>query len=278
MQLATLALADGTTTAACRSTERESWRRLPAAQLNEFLAHDWQAALTQVGAAETVTGTLLNPLPTPGKVICCGLNYRDHILEMGRELPEYPTLFAKYADALIGPQQDISLRGTAKVDWEAELAVVVGKPLRAANRAEAQEGIAGYTVANDVSARDWQNRTLQWFQGKAWSRSTPIGPVVVTPDSFDPADGARIRCAVNGTTVQDSTLDQLVFDAADLLSYISSFTDLNPGDIVLTGTPGGVGAGMNPPRFLSDGDTLTTQIEGIGTLTNTISIKNETQH
>lgn len=276
MQLATLALADGTTTAACRPSEQDPWRRLPAAQLNELLTQDWEDALSAAATAPTVTGSLSNPLPAPGKVICCGLNYRDHILEMGRELPEYPTLFAKYADSLVGPTDAISLRGTTKVDWEAELAVVVGKPLCGASREEALAGIAGYTVANDVSARDWQKRTLQWFQGKAWSRSTPIGPVVVTPESFDPASGPRIHCAVNDETVQDSTLDQLVFDAADLLVYVSAFADLNPGDVVLTGTPGGVGAGMEPPRFLRDGDTLTTEIEGIGTLTNTISISNPT--
>ncbi len=211
-----------------------------------------------------------NPLPTPAKVICCGLNYRNHILEMGRELPESPTLFAKYADTLTGPTAEVRTPEHAKLDWEAELAVVVGAELHRASREQAQEAIAGYTVSNDISMRDWQRRTLQWFQGKAHDATTPVGPVVVTADSLDPAEGLRITCAVNAETVQDSSTDQLVFDCAGLVSYVSGFTRLRPGDLVLTGTPGGVGMGMEPPRFLADGDLVTTSVEGIGTLENRI--------
>ncbi|MET3952105.1 fumarylacetoacetate hydrolase family protein [Arthrobacter sp. UYEF36] len=212
-------------------------------------------------------------LPRPSKVICCGLNYADHIAEMGRELPEYPTLFAKYADTLIGDGEVIDAAGHgAKLDWEAELAVVVGAPLRNASVEEASAAIAGYTVANDISMRDWQNRTLQWFQGKAFDRTTPLGPVLVTADECDPQAGVRVRCLVNGAEVQNGNTKTLVFTAAALLSYISTFTRLSPGDVVLTGTPGGVGMGATPPRFLHDGDVVTTEIEGIGTLTNTVRL------
>ena len=210
------------------------------------------------------------PFPSPGKVICCGLNYADHIVETGRERPAYPTLFAKYADTLIGPTDDIVLPSGLDVDWEAELAVVVGAELRGADRDEAAAAIAGYTVANDISVRDWQQRTLQWFQGKAWDRSTPVGPVVVTPDEVDPVAGLEISCRVNGEEVQRANTSTLVFDSADLLAYISTFTVLRPGDLVLTGTPGGVGMARDPQRFLAHGDVVETEIAGIGTLRNTV--------
>ncbi|MEO3934744.1 fumarylacetoacetate hydrolase family protein [Micrococcaceae bacterium Sec7.4] len=212
-------------------------------------------------------------LPRPAKVICCGLNYADHIAETGRDLPAYPTLFAKYADTLIGDGEVIDAAGHgARLDWEAELAVVVGAPLKNASPEEASAAIAGYTVANDISMRDWQSRTLQWFQGKAFDRTTPLGPVLVTPDECDPEAGVQVRCLVNGEEVQNGNTKTLVFTAAALLSYISTFTRLSPGDVVLTGTPGGVGMAATPPRFLHDGDVVTTGIEGIGTLTNTVRL------
>ncbi len=133
------------------------------------------------------------PLPSPRKVICCGLNYADHIAETGRELPAYPTLFTKFADTLTGPTDDLCLPTGLQVDWEVELAVVVGSPLRSADRETARAAIGGYTIANDISVRDWQRRTLEWFQGKAWDATTPLGPVVVTPDEVDPFAGPRRR-------------------------------------------------------------------------------------
>ena len=202
------------------------------------------------------------PLAPPGKVICCGLNYGDHIAETGRERPAYPTLFAKYAD--------IVLPAGLEVDHEAELAVVVGAELRGANREEAEAAIGGYTVANDISVRDWQRRTLQWFQGKAWDATTPIGPVVVAPDAIDPKAGVDVVCRVNGVERQRGNTRTLVFDCADLLAYVSTFTVLRPGDVVLTGTPGGVGMAMTPPTYLADGDVVETEIPGIGTLTKTV--------
>lgn len=288
MRLATVITAasdasgDPATRAAVQSGDR--FVLLAARDLNELLeTAGWQEQAA--AAAEEAAGggphdsipadgaRFATVLPRPSKVICCGLNYADHIAEMGRELPEYPTLFAKYADTLIGDGEVIDAAGHgAKVDWEAELAVVVGAPLKNASPEEASAAIAGYTVANDISLRDWQNRTLQWFQGKAFDRTTPLGPVLVTPDECDPEAGVRVRCLVNGEEVQNGNTKTLVFTAAALLSYISTFTRLSPGDVVLTGTPGGVGMGATPPRFLHDGDVVTTEVEGIGTLTNTVRL------
>ena len=218
------------------------------------------------------TGEQGLPLPRPGKVVCCGLNYADHITEMGRELPAHPTLFAKHADTLLADGADIVLPAGLQVDWEAELAVVVGTEIRGASREEAARAIGGYTVANDISVRDWQNRTLQWFQGKAWDATTPLGPVVVTPDEIDPTAGVEVICRVNGVERQRGNTKTLVFDSAALLAYVSTFTVLRPGDVVLTGTPGGVGMGMEPPTYLRDDDVVETEILGIGLLVNTVRI------
>ncbi|KRE56348.1 fumarylacetoacetate hydrolase family protein [Phycicoccus sp. Soil748] len=276
MQLGTVAHA-GTTRAAALTDD--GWRALLLPGTDRYAA-DLSAFLAAGGTLDpaTLTGDVLDgaeplaPLPHPGKVICCGLNYGEHIRETGRDLPSHPTLFAKYADSLVGPTDDVRLLAGTDVDWEAELAVVVGTTLRGADRATATAAIAGYTVANDVSVRDWQYRTLQWFQGKAWDGSTPTGPVVVTPDEVDPTAGLTVTCRVNGEEVQRDSTATLVFDAADLLAYISTFTVLRPGDLVLTGTPGGVGVARDPKRFLSDGDVLETEIEGIGLLRNTIRL------
>jgi acylpyruvate hydrolase len=279
MQFGTVAH-EGTTRAAALT--EEGWRALApvdrhdgdgrAADLSAFLAHGGVLS-PRTPLGEVLEGAEpLAPLPQPAKVICCGLNYGEHIRETGRELPSHPTLFVKYADSLVGPTDDVSLLAGTDVDWEAELAVVVGATIRHADRDTAAAAIAGYTVANDVSVRDWQYRTLQWFQGKAWDDSTPTGPVVVTPDEVDPTAGLTITCRVNGEEVQRDSTKTLVFDCADLLAYISTFTTLRPGDLVLTGTPGGVGTARDPQRFLADGDVLETEVEGIGLLRNTIRL------
>ncbi|GAB2825828.1 hypothetical protein GCM10027022_15690 [Alpinimonas psychrophila] len=221
------------------------------------------------------SATYLPVVLAPHKVICCGHNYRDHIIEMGRELPSFPTLFTKYADSLAGPYAELSFNSESKeIDWEAELAVIVGAEVKNCTPEQALSAIAGYTISNDISMRDWQRRTLQWFQGKAFDASTPLGPVLVTPDECDPKAGLAISCQVNGETVQSGNTSTLVFDAAALISYISRFTVLRPGDVILTGTPGGVGMARTPPRFLADGDVLVTTIGGIGELRNHISIPN----
>jgi acylpyruvate hydrolase len=281
MKLATLRTGGDSTTAALVAGAN-TYLPLPYSNVGALLSDpSWRTVVKDIAAAPgsdadvvAASAAALAPLlPTAGKVICCGLNYGDHIQEMGRELPEYPTLFAKYADTLTGATDTIEVRGSERVDWEAELAVVVGSPLFRADEEQALQAIAGYTVANDVSMRDWQNRTLQWFQGKAFDATTPVGPVMVTPEEVD--GDFDVRGYVNGEQVQAGNTGTLVFGPARLLSYISHFTALRPGDLVLTGTPGGVGMGMKPPRFLQDGDVLTTEISGIGRLENTIRIHHD---
>jgi 2-keto-4-pentenoate hydratase/2-oxohepta-3-ene-1,7-dioic acid hydratase in catechol pathway len=279
MHLATVATAEATGRATAAAVQDgDGWVLLDAGDLSALFAQpDWREAAQSAlaSSASRVSGDavrLLTPLPHPTKVICCGLNYREHILETGRDIPEFPTLFAKYADTLTDPHADITIPAdaSAMVDWEAELVVVVGADLHRADVVEAGAGVLGYTVANDISMRDWQRRTVEWLQGKAFDRTTPVGPVVVTADAFDPSAGADIACHVNGESRQHDDIGRLVFDAATLVSYISGFTRLRPGDLILTGTPGGVALGMAEPRYLEDGDVVTTSISGIGTLRNRI--------
>jgi acylpyruvate hydrolase len=198
------------------------------------------------------------------------MNYRNHILEMGRELPEYPTLFAKFARTLVGAHDPITLpAGSAKVDWEAELGLVIGTPVRHADDAGAKAAIAGYTVVNDVSARDFQSRTLQWLQGKIFESSTPVGPWLVVAGPDDPLPAGEVSCVVDGEHMQKSDVSELVFDAVTLVRYISGLITLMPGDLISTGTPGGVGAARTPPRWLGPGSVVVTRVEGIGELRNT---------
>ena len=204
-------------------------------------------------------------VPSPEKIICVGLNYRSHIQEMGRELPGYPTLFAKYARALIGARDPIALpAGSQQVDWEAELGVVLGAEVRHASLEQAKASIAGYTVVNDITARDFQFRTPQWLQGKTFEASTPVGPWLDT----DPVLG-EITCTVDGELMQKADTADLVFDAAALIAYVSSIITLAPGDLIATGTPGGVGHARKPPRYLSAGSEVVTRVEGLGECRNT---------
>ena len=231
---------------------------------------DWRAhAGAAAGPVHDVAGLDYAPLvPSPEKIICVGLNYRDHVLEMGNELPRYPTVFAKFAPALVGAHDDIVLpRVSDMVDWEAELTVVIGTPVRHADPDTARAAIAGYTVLNDVSVRDYQNRTKQFLQGKTFERSTPIGPWLVTADEV-PDGGLPISTVLDGETVQDSTTAELVFSPVDLVVYLSEILTLNPGDVIATGTPGGVGHARRPPRYLTDGAELVTSIGGVGELRN----------
>ena len=208
-------------------------------------------------------------VPRPDKVLCLGLNYRAHIVEMGHDLPDHPTVFAKYAVALIGARDDIWLpRESEAVDWEAELGIVIGRPVRRASSAEARAAIAGYTVVNDVSMRDWQYRTPQWDQGKTWEHATPVGPWLVTPDEVDDAADLRVTCAVDDETVQDGRTADLLFDPVTTVRYLSTVCTLAPGDVISTGTPAGVGHGRVPPVYLRPGQVVRTAIEGIGELVN----------
>lgn len=205
----------------------------------------------------------------PSKIICLGLNYRSHVEEMGGKLPDHPTLFAKFTRALIGARDPIVLPLVSRaVDWEVELAFVIGRPVRHVSVEQALDAIAGYTVLNDVSMRDYQRRTTQFLQGKTFESSTPVGPVLVTPDECDHATDLVVRCEVDGQVVQEGRTSDLLFGPAETVSYLSDIVTLDPGDLIATGTPSGVGAGRTPPVFLKAGQVVRTSIEGLGELVN----------
>jgi acylpyruvate hydrolase len=270
MRLATIRTNNGT-----RAVRVEPGRYvdLGAPDVGAVLAQpDWRGAATVDGTSYTSDHELAPVVPTPGKILCVGLNYRSHILEMGRDLPEYPTLFAKFADALIGATDHIALAPESdQVDWEAELVVVIGETVRRADDETAAAAIAGFTVMNDVTMRDWQFRTKEWLQGKTFEATTPLGPVLVTPDELP--GGVRpalsIGTTVNGEVMQKADTSDLVFGPVDLVKYASTIMTLRPGDVIATGTPGGVGHARKPPRFLRDGDVLVTEVEHLGRLENT---------
>lgn len=212
---------------------------------------------------------LAPPVLSPRKIICVGLNYTDHAREVGKEAPDVPTLFAKVATTLVGAREPLEMPDVStRVDWEAELAIVIGREIRNASAEEAEAAILGYSVLNDLSIRDWQNRTSEWFQGKNFDRTCPFGPVVVTPDELDLASGLAVTCTVNGEVMQAGTTADMIFSPIDIVVYITQFLTLQPGDVIATGTPAGVGFTRKPPVFLVPGDTLTTSIEGIGELRN----------
>jgi acylpyruvate hydrolase len=244
---------------------------LGAVDVGEVLSRtDWRVWAAAVdGPRRPVDGLDYAPVvPNPEKVLCVGLNYRNHILEMGRELPDHPTLFAKYRRTLIGANDDIVLPIVSdQTDWEAELAVIVGAPARHVTVEDAPAFIAGFAVLNDVSVRDFQYRTLQWLQGKMFEHTTPVGPHLVT---YEAAGGTshEIVCEVDGELMQKADTADLVFGPEALVSYISSIITLAPGDIIATGTPGGVGAARTPPRFLADGETVVTRIGDVGECRN----------
>jgi acylpyruvate hydrolase len=236
---------------------------------------DWaEHAAAAAGPTHALDGLDYAPLvPSPEKIICVGLNYRDHVLEMGHDLPEYPTLFAKYAPSLVGAYDDIVLpRVSNKIDWEVELTIVIGRSVRHATPEQAEAAIAGYTVLNDVSVRDYQNRTSQFLQGKMFDRTTPLGPWLVTSDEV-PDGGLEVSTVLDGETMQHSSTNELVFSPVDLVVYLSEIITLNPGDVIATGTPGGVGHARKPPRYLTDGAELITTVAGVGELRNTCRLE-----
>ncbi|HLR14737.1 MAG TPA: fumarylacetoacetate hydrolase family protein [Bacillota bacterium] len=214
---------------------------------------------------------LKTPIPEPQKVICVGRNYKEHAEEMKGEIPEIPVLFSKFPNALIGPEDNIhKSKQTDKLDYEVELTIVIGKEASQVKQEDAYDYIAGYTIGNDTTARDIQKRTLQWLQGKTMDHTSPFGPWVVLKEDIPAPDQLEVRTFVNDELRQQSNTNKLIFDIPFLIEFISGLITLQPGDMIMTGTPEGVGAGMNPPTFLEDGDIVRLEIDQIGSLVNTV--------
>lgn len=247
--------------------------------------HDWRPAPPSLSLADVITGGVLPP-PTgeraaagdpvlpyrPATLYGIGLNYRDTIAEMGWEPPSEPYLFPKLSSSVIGTGEAVEFDPTLtrRVDWETELAVIIGTEARNVPEADAADHVFGYTVANDISARDLQESDGQWLRGKGLDTFCPLGPVVVTADEIPDPHRLRVRTRVNGETVQDGTTADMVFRIPELIAHLSRFFTLRPGDVVLTGTPAGCGDFMRPPRALRDGDVLESEVEGIGCLVNPV--------
>jgi len=220
-----------------------------------------------VYARDTIS--YLSPVLRPGKVICLGLNYRDHAAEAGMAVPDYPILFHKVAGSLTGHKQPVIVpRSSSQIDYEGELAVIVGKRGKYIAEQDALAYVAGYCVANDVSARDLQFRTSQWTTGKMLDTFGPLGPALVTKDEAPDPHALSIRTLLNGQVMQDASTADMIFRVPYIISYISQIVTLEPGDVIMTGTPPGIGNTRKPQVFMQPGDTVTVEIEGLGTLTN----------
>ena len=215
---------------------------------------------------------LLPPVPHPGKIVAVGLNYRDHAMESGAaQAPKVPILFAKFPNSISGPEDPIVIpAGNPNVDWEAELAVVIGRKGKGISAEHADEYIGGYMPLNDVSAREWQFGDKQWVRGKSPDTFCPTGPYLTTLDEISDVHALRICSRVNGTTMQDSSTSKLIFQVSQLVEFISAAITLEPGDIVATGTPEGVGAFRKPPIYLKAGDVVEIEIERLGVLRNPV--------
>jgi acylpyruvate hydrolase len=275
MKLATIRRADGETSAA--RVEAGEVVILPFADVGALLrsGETWR----QISAAdgerfEHERAEFVALLSAPGKVACVGRNYLRHVRDAGGEVPEHPTLFAKFPEALTGPYDDIPLPSeSVAVDWEAELVVVLGAKVRRAGEDEAAAAIAGFTVGNDVSMRDWQSRAGDWLQGKTWEACSPIGPMLVTEDEVGGVrPDLRLQCTVDDEVMQDARTSDLLFDPVDLVSYISTIVTLLPGDLIFSGSPPGVGKSRTPPLFLKSGQVMTTEIEGIAQMRNKVVV------
>jgi len=215
---------------------------------------------------------VLAPLDDPQKIVCVGMNYADHCAEQNIPIPKEPIIFSQCASAILNPGEDIILENTEELDWEVELVVVIGKKGKNIKQQDAMSHVVGFTVAHDVSARDWQLKRNggQWLLGKTMDGYCPFGPAIVTKDEIKDPHNLGIRSFVNGKTVQDSNTKQLVFKTEFLIEWISRFFTLVPGDIILTGTPPGVGCFRKPPVFLKNGDVVKVEIDGIGSISNPV--------
>jgi 2-keto-4-pentenoate hydratase/2-oxohepta-3-ene-1,7-dioic acid hydratase in catechol pathway len=214
---------------------------------------------------------LLAPVPRPSKLICVGLNYRDHAIESKMEIPKVPTIFSKFSSAVIGAGESIVLpKASTKPDYEAEFAFVIGRGGRYIPAERWQEHVFGYTIVNDVSARDFQMATTQWLMGKTFDTFAPMGPYIVSADEIADPHALDISLSINGEVLQHSNTRELIFKIPELVAFISSVVTLEAGDVVSTGTPAGVGAARKPPRFLKAGDDVVVRVESIGELRNPV--------
>jgi 2-keto-4-pentenoate hydratase/2-oxohepta-3-ene-1,7-dioic acid hydratase in catechol pathway len=229
------------------------------------------AALPTSGSHSRESVRLLPVVPNPGKILCIGLNYATHVAETGREQKEFPAVFTRWADTLVAAGEPlVRPRESLRFDYEGELAVVIGKGGRRIRRADAQAHVAGYAVFNDASVRDWQRHNIQFTPGKNFPGSGGFGPELVTPDEIADLSAARVQTKLNGEMVQDQPISDLIWDIPFLIEYCSTFTELAPGDVIATGTPGGVGDKRKPPLYLKAGDHVEVSIGSVGTLTNPI--------
>jgi 2-keto-4-pentenoate hydratase/2-oxohepta-3-ene-1,7-dioic acid hydratase in catechol pathway len=211
------------------------------------------------------------PVPDPAKVLCVGHNYHAHVVETGKDIPEHPNLFAKFGSSLTGPNDELALSGvSAKLDYEGELAVVMGRACRGVSPGDAMANVAGVMILNDITARDLQFNATQWLPGKAVDASTPCGPELVTLDELGDPHCLDLATRVNGAQVQHASTDRMIFSIPRIISYISHFLALAPGDVIATGTPEGIGSRQEPPRFLRPGDVVEVEIAGVGSLRNPI--------
>ena len=273
MRIVTLQSPDGPVAAIERANERfviKDVNGRAIRDVGELLRTGNWPSLAEAAMTKAVTNwPVLRPILEPGATVCVGLNYKKHVLEMGRQLPTVPTLFSKLPRALTDPEATIPLpAASSMMDYEGELVIVIGNGGRDIPMAKAWDAVAGFTLLNDVTARDFQKRSLQWFAGKSWERSTPVGPVFVTVDELSNFGDREISTLVNGEERQRSPISDLIFDVPTLVSDLSQVIHLQPGDMIATGTPGGVGDAMKPPSYLKPGDVVEISFDGIGTLRN----------
>jgi 2-keto-4-pentenoate hydratase/2-oxohepta-3-ene-1,7-dioic acid hydratase in catechol pathway len=282
MHLATISTTSGNRVVAVRDGKYIDLVRADSSlpgTLKEILSRDAGLALARAAAekgfaaGQFIGGRLLAPVPSPGKVICIGLNYKDHAAESGQPPPPEPVVFNKFPQSVIGPEEPIRLPSVChKVDYEAELVVVIGRAGRRISRATALEHVAGYMNGNDVSARDWQLEKpgKQWLLGKTPDTFAPTGPWLTTADEVPDARNLNIKLRLNGQTMQDSTTRELIFGVDELIAYVSQVVTFEPGDLIFTGTPPGVGMARKPPVFLKAGDVCEVEIAGLGVLRNPV--------
>lgn len=247
----------------------------PVAELTDETFPEFDFSLPREFAEPIDPPSILLPPTPPGeKIICIGLNYRDHAIETGADIPTEPVVFSKFNSTRIGHGESIVLPPISnQVDYEAELVVVIGSTTKQVDASRAMNHVLGYTAGHDVSARDWQKGRPggQWLAGKSFDTFAPLGPVMVPVAEFGDASNVRVQMHVNGETLQDSSTSQLIFSIAELISHLSNLFTLRRGDLIFTGTPPGVGAARNPPRFLQSGDQCVVEVDKIGRLVNPVS-------